>query len=195
MYSYSEEYCYTLFAYLIIPFYFQLGQFGQGLHNNLHTEFEKQSQEEIDLICKQEIDNLFDDGDSVNSMPDSPLFNRLRKKDRNESQVPHYGPYEVNERRDKCGGKADPECVFSMDGWTDNEVRMWKDGHGFEDPVGMHCMTSTELSQSLKEMVDCDINHGMNSTSHDVGYNAGNDLKGQCPPVYFKDMFDFLDDE
>lgn len=89
--EFVAHYYYTLFTYLVIPFYAHLELSGRAsCEENKKADIDltiqgAQTQEEIDRLCKQEIDALFDESDDdLMTMPDSPLFNRLREKERFE---------------------------------------------------------------------------------------------------------------
>lgn len=194
MYSYAEDYYYTLFAYLIIPFYVQLEQRGQGLHNHVHTDFEAQSQEEIDRLCKQEIDNLFTT-ENDEPMPDSPLFNRLREKERSGLHGSYNGVHQPSASWKKYDTKTDPEYVFCVDGWTDEEVGMWKAGYGFCNPKETYGMPGRHISHGRHGWIDFGFIHDAEQASFEADSSIGVDLKDEGPPPYFCDLFKFLDED
>lgn len=196
MYSYAKDYYFTLLAYLIIPFYVQLDQKGQGLKNHEQTSFQAQSQEEIDRLCKEEIDNLFT-GDDEDCILDSPLFSRLREKEQTELHAYRSDSYQPIADWNKPEMKEEVVSVFSVDEWTDDEVGMWKDGYGSVKPTEIRDMTSMEFMYCNHALFGFDIKH--DTCTHfggrDINLNFGDNPNGEGPPPYFNELFNFLDDD
>lgn len=181
--KFVAHYYYTLFTYLVIPFYAHLELSGRVSDENKESSGQGvQTKEEIDRLCKQEIDNLFDESDD-DVMPDSPLFSRLREKERCELLT-----------QSKIGSNS--QIVNSM--WAVNVnqgLDMWSipnDHHESKNMFTQENQYSTHIVNGQDEIeIDCTENVHWAHDHRDFSMARS----FEDPPAHICELLKFLDDD
>lgn len=171
-----------------------------------HQVVFEQTQEEIDRLCKQEIDNLFNESDDDDDMmmPDSPLFNRLRQKERCE--LLHTNQSKMNSKN----SQAVVDSMWAVDVMNQG-LDMWSipnDRHGNNNKSKNLFMQEYQYSgqdvvkNGQDEIeIDCTTENVHHWTHHHHHHHEHHRNLGMAarsfedPPAHICELLKFLDDD